>query len=113
MTSRKNLKRPIDRGDPHFIREELLRPSPYLGYDRDQLGVHFLRRGAYELAESQFRRAVWLNPYEPAFKLHHAQALLRLGRKDAAHGVLVDLRDDQRVGRFVLELLQHYWPAES
>jgi len=63
-----------DRGER---REEALRPSRCLGYDRDALGVHLLSCGAYELAASQFRRAVWLNPYEPRFKEHLAICLSR------------------------------------
>jgi Flp pilus assembly protein TadD len=74
--------------DPQLIREEVLRPSHYLGYDRDQIGVHLLSCEAYELAESQFRRAVWLNPYHPGFKVHWAIALIKLGRKDEAHSLL-------------------------
>lgn len=67
-------RRKIDRDER---RENVLRPSPYLGYDRDQLGLYFNDRGAEHLAESQFRRAVWLNPYEPEFKLHLAECLYR------------------------------------
>ncbi len=37
-----------------------MRPSPYLGYNRDELGLYFNDRGAEQLAESQFHRAVWL-----------------------------------------------------
>jgi len=56
-------------------RENALRPSSYLGYDRDQLGLYFNDREMPQLAESQFRRAVWLNPYEPDFKVHLAECL--------------------------------------
>ena len=58
-------------------RENVLRPSRYLGYDRDEVGVHLLERGAYPQAEAFFRRAVWLNPYEPDFKIHLAGSLYR------------------------------------
>ena len=67
-------RRKIDREER---RENVMRPSPYLGYDRDELGLYFNDRGAAHLAESQFRRAVWLNPYEPEFKVHLAECLYR------------------------------------
>jgi tetratricopeptide (TPR) repeat protein len=56
-------------------REEILRPSPYLGYDRDALAMHLVRCEALEIAESQFRRSIWLNPFEPLFKQHLAWCL--------------------------------------
>jgi len=55
--------------------EDALRPAPYLGYNRDALAQHLVGCGAYRIAESQFRRAVWLNPFEPAFKRHLAVCL--------------------------------------
>ena len=60
-------------------REDLLRPSGYLGYDRDGFGMYLLSRGAYKIAESQFRRAVWLNPFEYRFVCHLAWCLYRQG----------------------------------
>ena len=64
--------------------EERLRPNRYLGYDRDHLGVALLRREIFEAAESQFRRAVYLNPYEAAFKQHLAWCLHRMNRNEEA-----------------------------
>jgi len=61
-------------------REELLRPSRYLGYDRDELGKCLLSRGAHKIAESQFRRAMWLNPFEVRFVCHLAWCLYKEGR---------------------------------
>jgi len=61
-------------------REDLLRPCPYLGYDHDGIGVHCLAKGALGIAEQSFRRAIWLNPYEPRFVLHLAQALFHRKR---------------------------------
>lgn len=58
-------------------REELLRPCPYLGYDHERIGVHCLGKGALDVAERSFRRAIWLNPYEPRFVLHLAHVLFR------------------------------------
>jgi hypothetical protein len=54
--------------DPDELREEALRPSPYLGYDRARLAAYLMGRGAFNMAEPQLRRAVWLNPFEPGFK---------------------------------------------
>jgi len=61
-------------------REEALRPNPWLGYDRDSVAVHLVSRGAYDIAEPQFRRAIWLNPYEPRFKQHLAWCLFKAKR---------------------------------
>jgi tetratricopeptide (TPR) repeat protein len=60
--------------------EERLHPGKFLGYDRDHIGIALLQREMFELAVSQFRRAVYLNPYEADFKQHLAWALLKLGR---------------------------------
>lgn len=77
--------------DKNERREELLRPSPHLGYDRDGLGMYLLSRGACEIAESQFRRAVWLNPYEQRFACHLAWCLYRQERYDEAKQIIEDL----------------------
>jgi tetratricopeptide (TPR) repeat protein len=58
--------------------EEKLHPCRYLGYDRDHLGVALLRREMFEAAASQFKRAVYLNPYEAMFKQHLAWCLFRM-----------------------------------
>jgi tetratricopeptide (TPR) repeat protein len=65
-------------------REELLRPCPYLGYDHDRIGVHCLAKEAFRVAELCFRRAIWLNPYEPRFVVHLAHALFRQKRYEEA-----------------------------
>ena len=74
-------------------REELLRPCPYIGFDHDRIGVHCLSREAYGIAEQSFRRAIWLNPYEPGFHLHLAYALFRQKRHEEALGALDELRE--------------------
>lgn len=61
-------------------REEALRPSPHLGYGYDKMGVYFLKRRAFKLAEAQLRRAVYLNPYEPLFLSHLAICLFEMKR---------------------------------
>jgi predicted Zn-dependent protease len=83
-----------------------------LGYDRDQLGAYLLGRGAVELAESQFRRAAWLNPYEPVFRVHWAAVLARLDRKAEARPLLSDIlaRDPKR--QDALDLWRRLWPGE-
>jgi thioredoxin-like negative regulator of GroEL len=65
-------------------RENALRPCAYLGYNWDDLGLHFHARGAEGLAESQFRHAVWLNPFEPEFKVHLAECLYHGKRYEEA-----------------------------
>ena len=58
-------------------REDVLRPWPSLGYDRDRIAMHMLSVEAFRVAESELRRAVWLNPFEWHFKLHLAWCLFR------------------------------------
>ena len=72
-------------------REELLRPCPYLGYDYDRIGIHCLAKEAFGIAEQSFRRAIWLNPYEPRFVLNLAHALFRLKRYQEALETLDEL----------------------
>lgn len=90
-------------------REELLRPCPYLGYDHDRIGVHCLNRGSPAVAEASFRRAIWLNPYEPRFVLHLAHALFRrkryreaLAELDALKAEWADFRDGEELRRTIL-----------
>jgi hypothetical protein len=61
-------------------REEALRPSRFLGFDRDALGMYLVSVESYKIAASQFRRAVWLNPFEPRFRVHLAWCLSRQRR---------------------------------
>ncbi|MFZ0034701.1 MAG: hypothetical protein WAK60_06920 [Sedimentisphaerales bacterium] len=90
------VHRKKNQQDENERREEILRPNRYLGYDRDALGMHLLSREAYEIAETQFRRAVWLNPFEPAFKEHLAHCLNKLGRYDEARRLTSNRPDDKR-----------------
>jgi len=66
-----------DSADAARRREEALRPCPLLGYDWDALGMHLAAREAYPQAEAMLRRAIWLNPFEPRFKIHLAWCLCR------------------------------------
>ena len=77
-------KKNVDKRDKNERREDVLRPNPYLGYDRDALGLYLLSRGAYKIAESQFRRAIWLNPFEYRFVCHLAWCLYKQGRREEA-----------------------------
>ncbi len=81
----------VDHRDRDERREDALRPCPYLGYDRDRLAMHLLERGACEIAETQFRRVVWLNPFEPRFKTHLAWCLYRQGRHSDALKCLAEV----------------------
>ena len=80
----KGPSRKKNRPDRRELREEALRPSPYLGYDRDEIGRYLMEREAWDLAEAQFRRAVWLNPYEPVFKADLARCLICQGKMEEA-----------------------------
>jgi len=82
--------------NPDERRENALRPNPHLGYDRDELGMYLVSRGAYKIAESQFRRAVWLNPFEPAFKEHLALCLYKLGRYAEALQWIQEQQDNEK-----------------
>lgn len=63
--------------DKNDVQDKRLRSSPYLGYDHDKLGVHMMSCKAYDVAEAQFRRAIWLNQFEPCFKIHLAWCLYK------------------------------------
>jgi tetratricopeptide (TPR) repeat protein len=73
------VRRKKDQRDQNERREDALRPHRYLGYDRDELGMYLLSRGAYKIAESQFKRAIWLNPFEVRFACHLAWCLYKQG----------------------------------
>ena len=71
------FKRNADKRSREERKEDALRPCAGLGYDRDSLALHFLEKEMFALAETQLRRAVWLNPFEPEFKVHLAWCLYR------------------------------------
>ena len=75
-------------------REEHMRPWPTLGYDWDSLAMHLLAREVFEVAEAQLRRAVWLNPYEPGFKVHLAWCLFRQKRYSEARTWIEQVPED-------------------
>ena len=55
--------------------------------------MYFLSRGAYKIAESQFRRAVWLNPFEHHFVCHLAWCLYKQGRYKEAKKYIEEVDD--------------------
>ena len=59
--------------------------------------MYLLSRGAYKIAESQLRRAVWLNPYEYRFVCHLAWCLYKQGRYKEAKKFIeqVDTKDTE------------------
>jgi len=89
--------------------EEILRPAPYLGYDRDALARHLVACGALKIAESQFRRAIWLNPFEPAFKQHLAVCLQAQKQYAEAKEWItkaIEQQPDNAASRRILELIE-------
>jgi len=84
-----------EKPDRDELIERALRPCPLLGYNRDHLGMYFMGREAFELAESQFRHAASVNPYEPAFKVHWALALYQLDRIEPAQDLLAEVLQAQ------------------
>jgi len=64
--------------------EEQMHPSKILGYDHDIIGSHLFTKGAFDIAEKEFRRAVYLNPYELRFKMHLASSLYMLKKYQKA-----------------------------
>jgi len=83
-------RKSVDNRDADERREDVLRPCRYLGYDRDALGMHLVSREAYRIAESQFRRAMWLNPFESRFRIHLAWCLYKQTRVAEALKCLKD-----------------------
>ena len=99
------VRRKKDQRDKNERREDALRPNRYLGYDHDALGVHLLSREAYEIAVCCFRRAIWLNPFEPAFKEHLAWCLYKLGRYTEALQIIPN-QPDNNDNKILLELIK-------
>ena len=89
-------RKSVDNRDADERREDVLRPCRYLGYDRDALGMHLVSREAYRIAESQFRRAMWLNPFESRFRIHLAWCLYKQTRVAEALKCLKDSKNEPR-----------------
>lgn len=90
-------------------REELLRPSPYLGYARDRMGTFLVNREAYDVAEPFFRRAIYLNPFESRFKEHLAWCLYKLEKDDEACKIIEEAlkqNPDSEKGRWIQSMIK-------
>lgn len=94
------------RKDRETLREEALRPSPYLGYGQLNLGIYFLQHKAFKLAEGQFRRAIFLNPYEPLFLYELAVCLYEQGRLEEARELALAVPKTEKLKTPVHELLK-------
>lgn len=108
-------KRRVDNRDQNERREDALRPDSHLGYDRDVLAMHLMSREAFWIAETQFRRAVWLNPFEAEFKNHLAWCLYRQNKIAEAREwaqKAMDQQDDPNT-RMLLELIERKTSAEE
>jgi len=94
---------------PEDRKENALRPCACLGYERDKLAMYLLKRGMHNLAEAQLRRAVWLNPFEPAFKVHLAWCLYEQKRYREAWewAAQAQGQKDEPQVREILELSAH------
>jgi len=88
-------------------KEEKMRPSKVLGYDHDRLGIHFLNIKAYELAESEFQRAVYLNPYEVNFKIHLSLCCIKLNQMQEAENIAKEVMENEPDNAKALELLEY------
>jgi len=102
------VKKRVDNRDENERREDALRPDSHLGYDRDVLAMHLMSREAFWIAEPQFRRAIWLNPFEAEFKNHLAWCLYKQNKiaeaRDWARKAL-DQKDDPNT-RVLLDLIE-------
>lgn len=111
--TRPRSRRSRSQSELEVAREEALRPCSFLGYDHDQLGCYLVQRGALEIAESQFRRAVWLNPFELSFQVHWALTLAKLDRKPEAQDLLREVLARNPEDKEALRLWRQNWPNEQ
>ena len=72
--------------------------------------MHTMRKEMFEVAESQFRRAAYLNPYEAGFKQHLAWCLYKQGKlTEARKWVVAALRQkpgDPDSGQILLKITE-------
>jgi hypothetical protein len=85
---RQKISKRMGKVDFQEKRENAMRPSGYLGYDHDRMGIYFLDKEANTLAEVEFRRAAWLNPYELDFQVHLAMCLFQQMKYTEAKDVI-------------------------
>ena len=103
------MPRKRDTRDRNERVEDILRPAPYLGHDRDMLARHLMACGAFHIAESQFRRAVWLNPFEAKFKQHLALCLYEEKQYVEAKGWItrsLEQQPDNAESRRIVNLIE-------
>ena len=108
-------KQKSDKRSRDERREEALRPCDTLGYDRDSLALHFLEKEMFALAEAQLRRAIWLNPFEPVFKVHLGWCLYRQDKFAEAQEwarKALDLKEDSNT-RDLLNLIERALDEEN
>jgi Flp pilus assembly protein TadD len=99
---------PEDTAELLRRREDAFRPARFLGYSHNTLAVYMMEREAYPVAEAELRRAVWLNPYEPAFMANLAWCLHKQKRGDEARECLkqaIEQGPDSVVVRHIADLM--------
>ena len=97
--------------DPEYqrLKEEHMHPSQCLGYDHDSIAVHLIKIRAYDIAEAELRRAVYLNPYESSFRVHLALCLWKLKKNQEAEDLVVEIFEeepDNAKAKEILEILK-------
>lgn len=78
----------------HALRNDVLRPSPYLGYAQASVGAHMMACGAHAIAEQFFRQAIWLSPFNPRFNVLLAASLYEQQRFGEAIDLLAAVLQD-------------------
>jgi tetratricopeptide (TPR) repeat protein len=80
------------RNDPaaEAERERVLGPKPWAGFNHNNIACRFLAMDSLELAISEFREAVRLNPWKAIFKVNLARAYIRAGELKKAGALLAE-----------------------
>lgn len=97
-------------------REEAIGRNPWGGYNHNTLGSELLRMRHYDLALSEFKRAIDINPWNADFKANLGRTYVLRGdlqnAEDAAREALV--RDPHcAAAMFVLGLVCQEWKAHA
>ena len=100
------MKRYIIDPEVQRLKEEHMRPSQCLGYDHEAIAVHLIKISAYEIAEAELRRAVYLNPYENRFKVHLAMCLWKLKKTEEAEDLVVKVLEKEPENAKAKEILE-------
>jgi Flp pilus assembly protein TadD len=99
--------------EQNFKREEALHPNQYLGYNHNALAAHLIQHGAYAVAESELRRAIYLNPFEARFKAHLAWCLHKSGRSEEAQSWMIEARNQVPSDPYVESLAKQISGSET